>query len=233
MPPRTSFSFPFSSAFSVHAFVPEPEPEGFATLSSSEFTQPIDHVEAALDRLPHQYRQRCDGEPGESNTQKLIRVLMSPAADLENTQLAVLNNLNIDNARGFLLDIIGKWVGRPRNGVADDEIYRRYVRAQVSANKSDGIINDILTVASLVIDDEDAVLTLHNEGTAAYRLSVDGIITTIEIATVLAALIVKATAAGVRPIIQWSSSLPEDTFTYDTGPGYDVGHYADAVDHPL
>lgn len=212
---------------------PAGPPAAIAPSDDPEFTQPIDHVEAALDRLPHQYRQRCDGEPGESNTQKLIRVLMSPAADLENTQLAVLNNLNIDNARGFLLDIIGKWVGRPRNGVADDEIYRRYVRAQVSANKSDGIINDILTVASLVIDDEDAVLTLRNEGTAAYTLQVGAIALTLEIARVLVQLLLKATSAGVRMVVEYSSDPPGDALYWDTQGVWDTGLWWSVTDKEI
>lgn len=203
-----------------------------APLAGDDVTLPVDHVQAALDRLPHQYRERC-GEPGESNTQKLIRVLMSPAADLENALLAVLASRNVDTAVGFMLDLLGKLVGRPRAGETDDEIYRRYVKAQISANKSDGLINDIIAIADLVMSDENAIAILHNDGIAAYRIEIAGVSTSMEVATVLVSLIVRATAAGVRPIIQWSGFPPDQTFRYDTGPGYDVGHYASAVDHVL
>lgn len=217
---------------------PEPTPEPgpaaiLAPTSGDDVTLPIDHVQAALDRLPQQYRELCNGKTGETNTQKLIRVLMSPAADLENALLAVLAGRNVDTAVGFMLDLLGKLVGRPRNGVTDDELYRRYVKAQISANKSDGLIEDILTIARLVVSNDDASIVLYNDGAAAYTVAVEGVATTVEVATVLAALVIRATAAGVRAIIQWSSSPPEETFRYDVGPGYDVGHYADATDTPL
>src|SRR6185295_16570081 len=93
---------------------------------------------------------RCDG-PGETNTQKLLRVWLTPAADLEQALLSVLAGLNVETATGFMLTILGKWVGRERNGVTDDGIFRRYVKAQISANKSDGTGEDVLTVARLVL----------------------------------------------------------------------------------
>lgn len=194
-------------------------------------TLPIDHIEAALARLPHQYRQRCDGTAGETNTQKVIRCLMAPAADLETALLAVLNNANVDNATGFLLDLVGKWVGRARNGVADDEIYRRYIRAQIVVNRSDGVINDILAVARLVVDDPDVGLILRNDGIAAYVLQVSSVALDPDVVDVLVRLVVKATSAGVRPIIEYAISAPDDVFQFDDGPGFDVGHYSTSVDH--
>lgn len=111
----------------------------------------------------------------ESRTQRALRVLLSPYQPLLHAALACLTERNINTARGVHLDAIGKLVGRPRNGETDDEVYRRYCRAQISANKSDGTIEDILKVARLVIDDPAASIQLDNVGRAAYILRVEGI----------------------------------------------------------
>lgn len=206
-------------------------PDAISVITPQGAYPTIDYIERALSRLPHQYRG--PDKAHETNTQKVIRVLLCPVPDLATAMIAVLTQRNVDNAVGAQLDAIGKRVGRLRQGVTDDDIYRRYIRAQITANRSDGIIKDILDVAGLVIDDDDATFTMHNYGTAAYLLIVGGIAVPLDIASVLVALVTKATSGGVRPLVEWSGYAPGDTFTCDTGPGEDVGHYASAVDGPF
>lgn len=142
----------------------------------------IDLIARALSRLPSMYRSTGDVE---TNTEKALRALLAPAPALQTAALAVLASLDVDTAVGFMLERIGKRVGRPRNGVLDDEVYRRYIRAQISANKSDGLIEDILTVARLVVFDEDAALRLVNLGGASYILYVEGIALPTDVAATL------------------------------------------------
>ena len=152
----------------------------------------------------------------DSNTQKAIRALLSPYPALEAAAMAVLTQRTVDNAVGAQLDVIGGWVGRPRSGVTDDEIYRRYVRAQIVANKSSGTIEDALAVADLVIHDGAATLTIRNEGAAAYVLEVSTIALPDAIAAVLVRLLIKATSAGVRIILERSSSPPSTVLRWST-----------------
>jgi hypothetical protein len=207
-----------------------PAPIPVLPATDSGFT-PLDHVTNALNRLPHQYRG--DGVTL-SRTQVMLKILTEPLNDLETTAVAVLTGLDIEHAVGAQLDLVGKKVGRAREGIADDEIYRRYCRAQVSTNKSDGIIGDVLTVARLVLGAIGGyTLTLNNQGAAAYLLEVGGAALDATVVQVLSRLITKATSAGVRPILVWSESAPADTFRFDSGPGFDVGHLAGATDHAL
>lgn len=194
---------------------------------------PIDMVALALSRLPSQYRVRCDGTTQETNNQKVIRILLSPAAELEAACLAVLTQSSIETAVGAQLTVLGKRVGRPRNGITDDDIYRRYVRAQISANKSDGIIGDILTVARLVLNDPTATLKLRNTGTAAFVLEVGGIALPTEIAAVLMTMILRAVGGGVRPILEYSTQPPENVLRWTTQGIWSTGLWSRATDREI
>ncbi len=177
-----------------------------------DFTRPeravpaIDLIALALSRLPHQYR---GGDAGETNTEKALRALLDPAIDLATAMLAVLNGFDVNTAVGAQLDVLGNRVGRPRNGVADNEIYRRYVRAQIVANRSDGVIDDILAVAVLVIGDVRATPVFINVGDAAFILRIEGLTVPDEVAAVLIALVRKATSAGRRALVGYTPGAPE------------------------
>lgn len=166
----------------------------------------------------------------ETNTQKVIRVLMTPAAGMEAVMQQVLLLRSVDTAVGVQLDAIGSLVGRARQGVTDDEIYRRYCRAQIVANRSNGVIATILLIADLIINDPAATLTLHNEGIATFALEVGGIALDPAVASVVIELVLKGASAGVRAIIEYATSPPASVFRFDTGPGLDVGHLGGATD---
>lgn len=152
----------------------------------------------------------------DSNTQIALRIVLQPFVDLQQAMLAVLTQRGVDTAVGAQLTTLGKIVGR--NGrVPDDEIERRYVRAQISVNRSDGLIEDILTVARLVVADPAATFVLDNSGAAAYTLRVEDIALSDDIATVLVQLVLKATSAGVRAIVEWSSAPWADVLIWDEG----------------
>lgn len=192
---------------------------------------PIDHVTGTLSRLPHQYRG--NGETL-SRTQTALRILVEPFNVFDQTAVAVLTGLDVEHAIGAQLDIVGKKVGRPREGITDDEIYRRYCRAQISANKSDGVIKDILTVARLVLGTVDGyTLTLKNDGVAAYRLEVGGAALPTDIAAVLIKLAKKATAAGVRMIVEYSTQPPENVLRWTTQETWGNGVWARATDREI
>lgn len=190
----------------------------------------LDPIELALARLPSQYR----GTPEkESNDEQQLRVLLAPVAEFLATARAVRDGLSIDTAVGAQLTALGKLVGRPRAGITDDDVYRRYVRAQIAANKSDGLNRDILTIARLVIDDPAVDLTLRREGIATYVLAVDGIALPDTVAAVLMALVRKATSDGVRPILEYSTATPANTLHWGTSGTWGASVWARATDKEI
>lgn len=162
--------------------------------------QVANHVERALARLKHQFKDKAQLEA-------FLSILVEPVQRLEDTLWAMFNERSIDTAVGAQLDAIGKLVGMPRDGRVDDD-YRRFVRAQISTNTSKGTVANLLTVASLVIDDADATFNLQQCGTAAAKLTIAGTDIDREFATLLVVYFMrKAAAAGVRVAVRFS---PDD-----------------------
>lgn len=160
-----------------------------------------------------------------NNTEKLVATLATPFQSLEAALQQLLTERSIDTAVGAQLDVIGRIVGQPRNGL-DDDTYRRYCRARIATNKSNGTIENLITVTDLVVYDDDATYKLTQEGNATARLRIADIAITTELAEIVFAFVQDAAAAGVRIVVQWTESAIEDTFTLDAGPGLDVGHLA-------
>lgn len=170
---------------------------------------------------------------GDTNHEKFLRALIGPFQDAEDTLQDMFVNRNVNTAAGVQLDMIGKIVGRPRNGITDDEIYRRYIRAQIATNKSDGTINEILTIAGLVIFNNDAYYHLINSGVATYTLILENVVTTFELALILIGFMKLATSAGVRPILEFWMSDEVDMFEFESfvsgsGIGKGLGSTLDA-----
>lgn len=165
----------------------------------------MDHQTRAFRRLPEQFKKK-------PKIVALLRALVGPCTALEFALQCLLTLRSVNTAVGAQLDVIGKLVGRPRNGVSDDDVYRRYIRAQIAANNSDGLIDQILTIAELVIYDDDARLRFRNEGIAAYVLVVDDVPVHPDVAKVLLTMLRRATAAGVRGMLHTNAGPPEEAF---------------------
>ncbi|MGN6108545.1 MAG: hypothetical protein ACTHU0_25795 [Kofleriaceae bacterium] len=159
----------------------------------------------------------------ENNIRKLLRAWATGLQDVQNALVQLLTLRGIDVAVGAQLDVLGKKVGQPRNGLSDD-VYRRYIRARIIANRSRGSIGDVLRVADLVIYDDVAYLHLKQYGHASFELIVERFV--LDDRALLIALLsfLRATAAvGVRPIARtWP--LPEDELmVFDGTNGTGVG----------
>lgn len=151
----------------------------------------------------------------ESNTQKAIRALLTPAPTIEAALRQALTRLDVNTATGVHLENVGKKVGRPRSGITDDEEYRRYVRAQISANKSDGIVNDVIKVARAVVPEAETIL-VQNVGAAASILRVEGVALPETAERPLVELVLAATSAGVRRLVGYSLDPPEEVLRWGT-----------------
>ena len=123
---------------------------------------------------------------------------------LEDAAQGLLALLNLTDAIGAQLDLIGRIVGQPRAGL-DDDTYRLYLQARIAANRSDGGPNAIYLVFSLLFPGQQ--LTLQYSPIRSFILTIAGALTTAQATTALAFL-GDTKSAGVRAILQ-TQSLPD------------------------
>lgn len=165
----------------------------------------------------------------QTKVQKFLGAIVGPFQTLEDAAQQCIFDRGVNTAVGAQLDTIGKIVGIPRNGVTDDEIYRRLIRAQISSNKSDGLIEDMLTITDLVVFDPAATYVLDNTGVAAFVLKVEGVVLTFELAEFLMRFLRRAVSAGVRIIMEFWQEPETDMFTFDGGAGLGFGDTLNAL----
>lgn len=188
--------------------------------------QPEDHVTNALNRLPLQFADK-------PNVRAVLTALVTPMQLIEDTIARIILQRSVNVATGQTLTMLGHLIGQERNGITDDELFRRYVRARIAANKSNGLFSTLYNVARLVLNDSRYKLVLRNEGTATARLSITSATIGLDdsVAQVLGTMLEVAVAAGVRVLLEWSGTPDADTFTLDVGPGLDAGMLAGSLDN--
>ncbi|MGG0666977.1 DUF2612 domain-containing protein [Lederbergia citrisecunda] len=86
----------------------------------------------------------------ESNISKLISIFSEELEEAKGTNDFVRAWRSIDNAEGSTLDRIGEDVKQLR-GVATDEHYRIALKAKIARNLSDGTMDSIINILSLVL----------------------------------------------------------------------------------
>lgn len=154
---------------------------------------------------------------------RLLTSLLTPVQEIEDALQQLYTERAIDTAVGVQLDLIGKLVGQPRDGMEDEE-FRRYCRARISAHQSTGSPEEIITVTDLVVSDDGAYLHLELWGEAAFVMRVEDAVTTADVAAIVHEFLLVAAAAGVRPVVEFGVSDPTGWFRLDSGPGWDQGH---------
>ncbi len=160
---------------------------------------------------------------------KLITAIVGAGVQpIEDALTQLLTQRTLDTAVGAQLDAIGVIVGQARGGL-DDDTYRLYLRARIAVHRSNGTFNDLIKVATLLVDDDAAMIVIHNEGTATVRLFVSNVVLTDDIAAVIANFEQSAVSAGVRIVVEWIDSPAAGIFRLDVGPGLDVGHLANSL----
>jgi uncharacterized protein YmfQ (DUF2313 family) len=84
---------------------------------------------------------------------KLLAVVGAHAAQLQAIEDAAWDLLGqtLDGAVGAFLDKLGRILGLPRGGLADDADYRACLRAIVAARRSSGTLPQLLRVAALAL----------------------------------------------------------------------------------
>lgn len=150
-----------------------------------------------------------------NNQQKFLVVVGTEGQKIEDALQQVYSGYWIDEAVGSQLDVLGDVVGQARGGMVDDD-YRRLIRARVSVNRSKGTIEDILTVARLVVDDDTVTYQIDNQGMATVVLRLMGAAVSSDLVRNLLLPMLRSTVAGgVRIIVEWSDSPPADWLIWD------------------
>jgi hypothetical protein len=149
-----------------------------------------------------------------SRAQEFVRILAAPADRLEAAMHQVLNAFNLDTSEGFQLDLLGKFVGQSRFGMTDED-FRRFIRARIKANRSSGMINEILEVIGLVLDDAGATLTFKDEWPAAFALEITDTVISLALAEILVAFLRVVKAGGVRGLLQPALDVDGDLLYLD------------------
>jgi hypothetical protein len=167
-----------------------------------------------------------------SNTEKIVALLATPFQSLENALQQLLFERSIDTAVGEQLNVIGRLVGQPRNGLGDDD-YRRYCRARVATNRANGTYENLITVTDLIVYDDDAYYELERQNHATVVVRINNFQMSEALADILISFLKDTVSAGVRVILEYLDSPPDTGFKWDTvGRGWDSGSpFWDAKDN--
>ncbi len=164
------------------------------------------HVERALDRLTEQFKNK-------KNIENLIRVLTNPIQELEDVLCQLLFERSLDTAEAEQLNVLGRIVGQPRRDLIDER-YRRYIRARVRVNRSNGVVEDLIRILRLIVDDTVSIV-IQPDFPAALFIELLGPVSDEE-GTDLFALLVESISGGIRLTLQHLTTTPEDSFQCST-----------------
>lgn len=81
-----------------------------------------------------------------------VAAKIRPFQRVEDLCWALLAKLSIATGEGWILDAIGRIVGRGRNGLSDD-LYRVMLRVQILINRSNGSIPELLNILRTAVND--------------------------------------------------------------------------------
>ncbi len=155
-----------------------------------------------------------------------VTLLARQFQDLENSAQSLLTLLDITNSVGPQLDVIGRIVGQPRLG-ASDATYRLYLFARVVANKSTSTVEDLYSVFTSLFP--GAVIVYKPGFVKQFAIRIVSPVLTRAQALIALEFLGDAREGGARGILEWQESPTSALFTFDAGPGFDVGVYAGAL----
>jgi hypothetical protein len=171
----------------------------------SDITRRNDIAAEMLDRLPAQFRK--------PRIQAFVRALANQIQKLEQTDYDLWFRRMLDNAEDVDLNNLGAIVGEERQGRLDDE-YRRYIRARIKVNRSNGKLNQLLGILALLVED-DATIIATEHYPAAMVIALSDEVADIDPVYVLNAFLKLAKAAGVRIDLNVPTAARTGTFLLD------------------
>lgn len=207
-----------SDAFDVGCFDPDVFDAG-VTLPVVGVDVP-DLVAEALSRLLEQDKNK-------PNVAALLTAIVSPLQDVVNACWQLQTQRTLDTAIAAQLDGLGSIEDFARQGL-DDDTYRRYLRAKVAADKSDGTVEALIGVAVAALSDLSSLVIVTPQPNAEVLVRIADIVLADAVGAIVYALEAVAAKGGVRIIVQWTTYPLANTFRLDVGPGLDSGHLASA-----
>lgn len=177
-----------------------------------------DLLEEAIERVVEQFK-------GKEKFEALVTALTDQATAVQTALLGILNDTNIATVTGDQLDGLGAIVGEERFG-RDDDAYRLAIRARIILNFSRGTADDIINLIRALIG--NYTVKIREYFPASFIAEVIEEVDTAELTpatlATVGALIDEARGAAIGSDVLFHVETP---FRYDSGPGYDLGEYAD------
>lgn len=151
----------------------------------------------------------------------LVRSLASGVQLLEDPVFDFITGWRVDLVSGRALDVFGVIVGEPRAGL-DDATYRRFIQARILANISKGTRDDLLEIWQLVMGADS--VRYFDAWPAGFMLAA----WRSEFLDDVTRLRARLFMADIKPAGVAMNLIEGLTtaFTYDIGPGYDIGPYS-------
>lgn len=183
------------------------------------------HVAAALRRLlPQQFRS-ADQE----QIEKLVRIFVNPFQEIEEAFQDLIIGTMLDSATGVVLGYLGALCGEPSDRGADDDTYRRRIRARITTNRASGLIEEYITIARLIVYDDAASIRTERQNHSTMLVSIEDVAITDEVGAILFEFLDAATPGDQRVILQYGTVDPAELFHFDSGPGLDEGILATSL----
>lgn len=180
-------------------------------------TKKTTHVPEALARLVQQFK-------GQVKLEALIASFVFQVQELEDAFFTILTDTVLDASVGEQLDGWGRIVDQARNDLVDDD-YRLYIKAKLLIVRSNGSIEEMLTIVNLLTLGGMTIVLTENPVATDYAHFVIDITTDLPVnvnGPLMATLALRAKSAGVRGIISFKTA---PSFRFDTvGRGFDQGN---------
>ena len=156
----------------------------------------------------------------------LVEATARRVQELEDAALDLRLVLDLDDATGGWLDRLGRIVGEAREGL-DDQTYRRFVRARLAINRSEGGVEELLSIGRAL---SGGVALYHPAHPAGYQLTL--VTPTPSPASLDARLrqrIEDATASGVGVALIIGAPNADAIFRLDVSTMPDAGDAGDGM----
>jgi hypothetical protein len=140
---------------------------------------------------------------------------------LEDAIYQLLTERQLNTAIGEQLEGIGEIVGQPRNGLSDDD-YRRTLKARVSANNSEGRIEDLIKVTRGIVNDASLSINPEQQFPASVLVRVEGGLIAGATADLAIEFLRDTRSGGVQIQLHYTPVAPDDTFTCGPFTTYDA-----------
>lgn len=134
--------------------------------------QITNQFQRALALLVSQFRgQKTNGDL--TNLQKLLKILVTPAQELEDVKWQLKTQRWLSTSLGVQLDEIGVILGLPRKAGESDDDYRERLQFQIFINNTSGTPEEVMAVLAFLTNATH--VSIHDIGIAAFQLETNGL----------------------------------------------------------